>query len=209
VDQPVDWITVEYSDGTKKSVTSNSAGPATDMAGKVKAALALAPSKGNAHPKLMMEDTYDYFSDDGTGGQGLLARVYDDGTVEYGNYHWGKEIRTGRVSKGTIVQLGAILNSTEVRELSRSYPAFDQWGYTAMTYKIRFFSGGVEQQVTAINVLPVHRGHREEYPTALLRLVCAVADIRDAVEPRKYEQKRGDCDEFPRLAKPNIQPTQK
>ena len=51
VDEPVDWISVEYSDGTKKSVMCNTGGPATDMADKVKAALAPTPSKGAAnHP---------------------------------------------------------------------------------------------------------------------------------------------------------------
>lgn len=46
VDEPVDWIAVEYSDGTKKSVTCNSGGPATDMADKIKTVLARVPSKG-------------------------------------------------------------------------------------------------------------------------------------------------------------------
>ena len=45
VDEPVDWITVEYSDGTTKSVMCNSGDPATEIADKVKAALARAPSK--------------------------------------------------------------------------------------------------------------------------------------------------------------------
>jgi hypothetical protein len=45
VDEPVDWIAVEYSDGTKKSVTCNMGGPATDIADKVRAALA--PRPGN------------------------------------------------------------------------------------------------------------------------------------------------------------------
>jgi hypothetical protein len=45
VDEPVDWITVEYSDGTTKSVMCNSDGPAADMADKIKAALAPVPSK--------------------------------------------------------------------------------------------------------------------------------------------------------------------
>ena len=31
VDEPVDWITVEYSDGTTKSVMSYRGGPATDI----------------------------------------------------------------------------------------------------------------------------------------------------------------------------------
>jgi hypothetical protein len=66
-----------------------------------------------------------------------------------------------------------------------------------MTYKIRFFSGSVEEQVTAINVLPVRKGHREEYPTGLLRLLCAVTDIRDAVEPHEYEQTRATATSFP------------
>lgn len=172
----------------------------------------VSPALGDCHKphaKLMLEDTYDYFSDDGTGGQGLLARVYDDGRVEYGSHRWGKQIHSGCVSKGTIAQLGAILNFSGVRDLRQDYPAFDEWGFTAMTHKIRFFSGSVEQQVTAVNVLPVRKGHRDEYPTALLRLVCAVVDIRNTVEPHQYEGKRGDCDEFPPIAKPNIQSTQK
>jgi len=40
VDEPVDWITVDYSDGTTKSVMCNSGDQATEMADKVKAALA-------------------------------------------------------------------------------------------------------------------------------------------------------------------------
>jgi hypothetical protein len=157
------------------------------------------------HAKLMLEDNYDYWSDDGTGGPGLLARVYDDGTVEYGKLR-GKEIYTGHVSAGTIAQLGAILNSPAVRALKPSYPALDGWGFTAITYKIRFFSGSVERKVEATNVLPIRKGHRDEYPTALLRLVCAVSDIRDAAEPQQFAPKRGDCDEFPQIAKPNLQP---
>jgi len=51
VDEPVDWITVEYSDGTTKSVMCNSGGPATDMVDKIKAALAPVPSKSPTnHP---------------------------------------------------------------------------------------------------------------------------------------------------------------
>jgi hypothetical protein len=45
VDQPVDWIIVEYSDGTKKSVICNSGDAATDLADKVKAALVRPPRK--------------------------------------------------------------------------------------------------------------------------------------------------------------------
>lgn len=48
VDEPVDWITVTYSDGTEKTVLDNSAGPPTDMADKMKAALAEAPAKSAA-----------------------------------------------------------------------------------------------------------------------------------------------------------------
>lgn len=168
-----------------------------------------ADTSRNPRAKLMLEETYDYFSDDGTGGRGLVARVYDDGTVEFGSHRWGKEIRSGRISKGTVAQLGAILNSAAVRDLRPNYPAFDKWGFTAMTYNIRFFSGSVEQRVEAINVLPIRKGHRDDYPTALLRLLCAVNDIRNAAEPHEYEEKRGDCDEFPRIAKPNIQSPQK
>jgi hypothetical protein len=168
---------------------------------------AVAETSRDPHAKLMLEETYDYFSDDGMGGQGLLARIYDDGTVDYGSRRG--EIRSGRVSKGTIAQLGAILNSSAVRELRANYPAFDAWGFTAMTHNIRFFSGSVEQRVVATNVFPIRKGHRDDYPTALLRLLCAVADIRNAVEPHEYQEKRGDCDEFPRIAKPNIQPPQK
>lgn len=50
VDEPVDWITVEYSDGTTKSVVCNSGGPAADMADKIKTALALSPRKGQTKP---------------------------------------------------------------------------------------------------------------------------------------------------------------
>jgi hypothetical protein len=46
VDEPVDWITVDYSDGTKKTVTCNAGGPPTEIANKVKAALPRIPSKG-------------------------------------------------------------------------------------------------------------------------------------------------------------------
>jgi hypothetical protein len=49
VDEPVDWITVEYNDGSTKSVLCNSGGPATDMADKIKAALAPEPRKGSDH----------------------------------------------------------------------------------------------------------------------------------------------------------------
>jgi hypothetical protein len=45
VDEPVDWITVRYSDGTEKSVMCNSGGPATEMSDKIKAALVQVPSK--------------------------------------------------------------------------------------------------------------------------------------------------------------------
>jgi hypothetical protein len=155
--------------------------------------------------KLMVEADYDYFSDDGTGGPGLLARIYDDGTVEYREHRW-KETRTGHVSPGAIAQLGAILNSSAARGLKRDYPAFDGWGFTAMTYKVRFFSGSVERQFTARNVFPIRKGHRDEYPTALLRLLCSVFDIRNAAEPQEYDRGRGDCNEFPEIAKPNLQP---
>lgn len=51
VDEPVDWITVEYSDGTTKSVMCNSGDAATGMADKVKSALAQVSNKGPAkHP---------------------------------------------------------------------------------------------------------------------------------------------------------------
>lgn len=178
--------------------------PTTPPAGAPPAATA--QPQRDPHAKLMLEDHYDLFSDDGTGGQGLLARIYDDGTVEYGSHRW-KEIRTGHVSPGTIAQLGAILNSPGVRRLKPNYGAFDGWGFTALTYKMRFFSGSVERKVEASNVLPVRKGHRDEYPTALLRLVCAVADIRDAVDPQEYDRGRGDCEEFPQIAKPNRQPS--
>ncbi len=39
VDEPVDWITVDYSDGTKKTVMCNAVGPPTEIANKVKAAI--------------------------------------------------------------------------------------------------------------------------------------------------------------------------
>jgi hypothetical protein len=45
VDEPVDWITVEYSDGTTKSVMCNSGDAATEMADKIKSALAQVPGK--------------------------------------------------------------------------------------------------------------------------------------------------------------------
>jgi hypothetical protein len=46
VDEPVDWIEVEYSDGTKKTVECNAGGPPTHIADKVRAALAPAkPSR--------------------------------------------------------------------------------------------------------------------------------------------------------------------
>lgn len=50
VDQPVDWITVEYSDGATKSVTCNSGDAATDIAEKVKAALVRPPKGPAQHP---------------------------------------------------------------------------------------------------------------------------------------------------------------
>ena len=43
VDEPIDWIAVEYSDGTKKSVECNAGGPPTELADKVRAALAPQP----------------------------------------------------------------------------------------------------------------------------------------------------------------------
>ena len=45
VDEPVDWITVDYSDGTTKSVICNSGDAATEMANKVKTALAQVSTK--------------------------------------------------------------------------------------------------------------------------------------------------------------------
>lgn len=45
VDEPVDWIQVDYSDGTKKSVMCNSGDLATDIVDKVKAAIAVASGK--------------------------------------------------------------------------------------------------------------------------------------------------------------------
>lgn len=45
VDEPVDWISVDYSDGTTKSVMCNSGDPATEMANKVKAAIAQVSNK--------------------------------------------------------------------------------------------------------------------------------------------------------------------
>jgi len=45
VDEPVDWISVDYSDGTTKSVMCNSGDPATEMANKVKAAIARVSNK--------------------------------------------------------------------------------------------------------------------------------------------------------------------
>lgn len=51
VDQPVDWITVDYSDGTTKTVICNSGDAATGIADKIKAALAEVPSKApSKHP---------------------------------------------------------------------------------------------------------------------------------------------------------------
>jgi hypothetical protein len=44
-DRPVDWITVQYSDGTTMSVTCNRGCPATDMVDKIRAALAQASGK--------------------------------------------------------------------------------------------------------------------------------------------------------------------
>ena len=46
VDEPVDWITVDYSDGTEKSVFCNVGDPATIMADKVKNALPRIPKRG-------------------------------------------------------------------------------------------------------------------------------------------------------------------
>ena len=43
MDEPVDWITVKYSDGTEKSVICNRGGPATDVSDKFKAAIARVP----------------------------------------------------------------------------------------------------------------------------------------------------------------------
>jgi hypothetical protein len=45
VDEPVDWITVDYSDGTKKTVMCNAGGPPTEIANKVKAALPTNPKQ--------------------------------------------------------------------------------------------------------------------------------------------------------------------
>lgn len=50
VDEPVDWISVEYSDGTKKSVYCNAGDAATDIAEKVAAALAR-PASGGGYYK--------------------------------------------------------------------------------------------------------------------------------------------------------------
>lgn len=47
VDEPVDWIEVDYSDGTKKSVMCNSGDLATDIVEKIKAAIAVEPSKSS------------------------------------------------------------------------------------------------------------------------------------------------------------------
>ncbi|HEX6802275.1 MAG TPA: hypothetical protein VF133_01225 [Terriglobales bacterium] len=44
-DEPVDWITVEYSNRTMKSVMCNRGCPATDMVDKIRAALAPSPDK--------------------------------------------------------------------------------------------------------------------------------------------------------------------
>ena len=50
VDEPVDWIAVDYSDGTKKEIYANSGESAlTEMAENIKAALARAPKKGSTH----------------------------------------------------------------------------------------------------------------------------------------------------------------
>lgn len=46
VDEPVDWISVKYSDGTEKSVICNRGGPATDMADKIEAAIARVHRRG-------------------------------------------------------------------------------------------------------------------------------------------------------------------
>ena len=50
VDEPIDWIEVDYSDGTKKSVECNAGGPPTDIADKVRAALAPTPPPAAARP---------------------------------------------------------------------------------------------------------------------------------------------------------------
>lgn len=157
------------------------------------------------HAKLMVEQRYDLWSDDGTGSSGLVARIYDDGTVEYSADRAGNKIRSGNISPGVIAHLGAILNSPGVRSLKPAYPAFDGWGFTAIRYDIRFFSGTVERTIVVYNVLPIRKGHRDEYPTPLLRLVCALADIHNAVVPQKDTVKRGDCNEFPEMAQPNMQ----
>ena len=54
LDEPVDWITVKYSDGTEKSVICNRGGPATDVSDKIKAAIARVPARARKGPRPMV-----------------------------------------------------------------------------------------------------------------------------------------------------------
>jgi hypothetical protein len=172
------------------------------------AAVAVAQNTPQAAPGKPLFEIITHFIDDvGTNENDVLIRVFQDGVAEYSRR--GKpELHRGRLAKGTIARLGAILNQRSTQRLKRSYPAWQSYGYSAMDYHITFLSGSVTYTTESANVFPVGKGKRDEYPTPLLQLLCAAFDLRAAVDAefgRSFHDARNDCEEFPRFVKPTKQ----
>ena len=164
---------------------------------------AFAQTAAKPAPTPLFELTTRFIDDIGTDNQDVLIRVFKDGSAEYTK--GGKpEVHRGQLSAGTVAHLGALLNARDTQRLKPEYPAWQGYGFSAVDYQIAFVSGSLTYRTKTANVFPIAKGKRDEYPTALLQLLCTAFDLRAAIDAdfaRSFYGDRGECEEFPRFAK--------
>ncbi len=126
---------------------------------------------------LLLEARYRGVGLSGIEGDRLIARIYNDGTIEYDdlrslNTHPEYYQRTAKLTGKELANLSSFLSSAELASLLASYPAFTSAIDHRTDLTLVFsFRGGVKR-VEVENFKPLMDKESKVYPQGLLVLAC-------------------------------------
>ena len=147
---------------------------------------------------VLLEARYFGVGMSGIDGDHLIARIYDDGVVQYEDVRALDrspiyDLKTAKLSEQRLNQLSTLLNDADLGSLSESYPAFSSTLDHRENLTLRFLFRGSLRQITVENFKPDLPKAETAYPRELLSIACWAEFVRTNSKMRFFFRESNLC----------------
>jgi len=127
--------------------------------------------------KVLIEARYSGIGMSGTEGNRLIARIYNDGLVEYDDVKdlhsfASYEVRTAKLTEEELKTLLRLLSQPEVQLLSDSYAALSPTIDHRENLTVRIYFRGTDKHIEVENFKPELAKANAFYPRKLISVTC-------------------------------------